>query len=292
MFMSGLVGIGSYHASRQRIRSRTREHGGAAPGLTQQLGELWRFRELIWNMTARDLKVKYKRSWLGFLWTLMNPLITVGVLVTVFSYVVRLPIIHYWAFLISGYFAWNFFSQTLNGGVQAAVGYAYLSRSAYFPQEVLVVSAAFARLVEFFGELVIVMGVLALFHHGGIPMSYIMVLPLIIILFLLVVGISLFIVTFAVYYHDDAVQTISLATMALFYVSPVFYTVDLVPESIRTLYLCNPMALLLDLFHDALYRGEMPDLKFFMITCGIALAFALTGYTAFNRKKREFAEIV
>ena len=185
----------------------------------------------------------------------------------------------------------EFFSQTLNGGVQAAIGNAYLSRSAYFPQEVLVISAAFARMIEFFGEMVIVMVFLAIFHHHGVPLSYIMVVPLFVILFLLVLGISLFVVTFAVYYHD-AVQAISLATLALFYVSPVFYSIEFVPENIQAFYLLNPMALLLNLYHDALYWGKMPDLDFSLITSGIAIAFALVGYAVFNCKKREFAEIV
>jgi lipopolysaccharide transport system permease protein len=235
--------------------------------------------------------VKYQRSWLGFVWTLLNPLVTIGVLVTVFSYVVRISIAHYWAFLISGYFAWNFFSQTLNGGVQAAVGNAYLSRRAYFPQEVLVLSAALARMVEFIGELTIVMVFLIVFHHNGLPVSYIMVLPLVVILFLLVTGISLCVVTVAVYYND-AVQAISLATLALFYISPVFYNIDMVPGSMRTVYRLNPMALLLDLFHDVLYWGNMPDPKDFLVASAVALAFALAGYAVFCRRKREFAEIV
>ncbi len=98
-------------------------------------------------------------------------------------------------------------------------------------------------------------------------------------------------VTFAVYYHD-AIQAISLATMALFYLSPVFYNIDLVPKSIRMSYLFNPMALLLNLYHDILYRGKVPDIRYLLISFGLSLAFVLVGYTVFNRKKREFAEIV
>jgi ABC-type polysaccharide/polyol phosphate export permease/GT2 family glycosyltransferase len=291
LFIKSLSGLGSYHASKSRIKGQTIQHGGENPKLTIQLAELWRYRELIWNLTTRDLKIKYQRSWLGFIWTLLNPLITIGVLVTVFSYVVRIPIPHYWAFLLSGYFSWNYFSQTLNGGVQAAVGNAYLSRSAYFPQETLVISAALARLVEFVGELTIVMLFLVCFHHKGLPISFIMVFPLILNLFLLVIGISFCIVTVAVYYYD-AIQAVSLATLALFYISPVFYSIDLVPESFRIAYLLNPMALLLGVYHDVLYWGKMPNPTYLVLTSISSLAFALIGYTVFNRKKREFAEII
>jgi len=286
-----LIGLGSYHASRWRIASQTRQSGGSRPRLTPQLWEVWHYRELIWNLTARDLKVKYQRSWLGFLWTLLNPLVTVAVLIAVFSYVVRLPIRNYWAFLLSGYFAWNFFSLTLNGGVQAAVGNALLTRSAYFPQEVIIISSALARLLEFFGELAIILILLAVFHHKGFPLSFLMILPITLILLLFSIGISFPLVTLAVYY-EDTVQAIPLATIALFYASPVFYTVDLVPESVRVIYLLNPVALILSLWHTALYQGEMPDLLVLLVSAGIAIVFAWLGYALFNRKKREFAEIV
>jgi ABC-type polysaccharide/polyol phosphate export permease len=291
IFVGSLSGLGSYRVSRGRMRSQTQQSGGRPPRLTGQLSELWRYRGLVWNLAARDLKVKYQRSWLGFLWTLLNPLITIGVLITVFSYVVRLPIDHYWAFLISGYFAWNFFSQTVNGGVQAALGNAYLTRSAYFPQEALVVSSALARLLEFLGELSIVLVLLAIFHHNGIPLSFMMILPLIPVLFLLVIGISLPLVTLAVYYND-VVQAVPLATMMLFYASPVFYNVDLVPQSIRTIYLLNPLALLLNQYHVALYGGQMPALGGLLGLAGVAFGLGLLGYTLFNRRKRQFAEIV
>ena len=76
--------------------------------------EIWSYRDLLRNLVARNLKVKYQRSVLGFLWTLLNPLLTVGVLVMVFTFVVRVQIENYWAFLLSGYFVWNFISQSLN----------------------------------------------------------------------------------------------------------------------------------------------------------------------------------
>jgi ABC-type polysaccharide/polyol phosphate export permease/GT2 family glycosyltransferase len=291
IFVASLVGLGSYYASRRRIREYSRYACGKPPKLKGQLHELWCFRELIWNLTKRDLKVKYQRSWLGFLWTLLNPIITVGVLVTVFSYVIRIPIEHYWAFLISGYFAWNFFSQTLNGGVQAAVGNAYLTRSAYFPQEVLVLSAALARFLEFLGELLIILFLLVLFHHHGIPFSFIGTLPLILILFLLAMGISFPLVTLAVYYKDT-IQIIPLLTLVLFYASPIFYHVDLIPEHVRSVYLLNPLALLMDLFHTVLYLGEFPKPIALFSLIGISILLALAGYIVFNFKKREFAEIV
>ena len=285
------IGLGSYQASRWRRQRRTHLFGGKMPSLVSQFIELWCYRELIWNMCGRDLKVKYQRSWLGFLWTVFNPLVMITVLVAVFSQVIRIPIDHYWAFLISGYFTWNLFAQTINGGVQAAVGNAYLTRSTYFPQEVLILSSSIARLLEYLGELCVVMLLLAIFHHKGIPGSFIMAPLLVAILFIFSVGIAFPLVTLAVYFNDT-IQVIPLATTILFYLSPVFYNLDLVPEAFRPIYILNPMANMLNMFHDALYLGKMPHFSTFLVMTGVAVLCGLFGYMLFNRKKREFAEIV
>ena len=98
---------------------------------------------------VRNLKVKYQRSLLGFVWTLVNPLLTVTILVVVFSHVVRIQVPHYWAFLLSGYFVWNFMLQTLNTGTYIFAEHSRLTRSVAFPSEILVFSAAGSRLIEF-----------------------------------------------------------------------------------------------------------------------------------------------
>ena len=90
----------------------------AAPALPRasRVGQVWRYRELLRGLIVRNLKVKYQRSVLGFVWTLVNPLMTVAILVVVFSHVVRIALPHYWAFLLSGYFVWNFLLQMLSSG--------------------------------------------------------------------------------------------------------------------------------------------------------------------------------
>jgi ABC-2 type transport system permease protein len=272
-------------------RSHIREHGGKRSGIVWQTAELWRYRELVLNLTLRDLKVKYKRSLLGFLWTLVNPIIVVGVLVSVFSYIVRIPLTNYWAFLISNYFIFNFVSMSINGGVQSALGNAYLTRTAYFPQEVLVVSSTLARFMEFCVEFIIVLAALIFFHHKTIPYSFVVIFPLLPILFLFTLGITLPLVAVSVYFRD-AVQIIPLLTMVLFYISPVFYTVDMIPDDLKTVYLLNPMAKILSATHHSLYWGKMPKGSEIVLLATLSFVTSLAGYLIFNCKKREFAEIV
>jgi ABC-type polysaccharide/polyol phosphate export permease/GT2 family glycosyltransferase len=291
LFGISFVGLGSYHFSQMRNQKFVRIFDGRPKGMGSQLAELFQNRELIWNLTLRDLKVKYKRSWLGFFWTLLNPLIVLAVLVAVFSYIVRIPIENYWAFLVSGYFVFFFFSTALDGSVQAALGNAYLWRKAYFSREVLIVSSTLARFLEFLVEISIVLIALVAFHHKGIPYSFIMLIPLLPLLFLFTIGVTFPLATLAIYFND-VLQIIPRFTLALFYISPVFYSIDFVPEKLRDIYLLNPLAVLLNLIHSSLYKGEIPDWGLFLRFLLIAVSFGVVGYIIFNRKKHEFAEIV
>src|SRR5690606_28754931 len=100
--------------------------------------EIRRYRELLRHLVVRNLKVKYSRSLLGLLWTLLNPLLTIGTLVAVFGYVVRIDVPSYWAFLVSGYFVWNFTSMVLNAGPRVLGENIALARSVRVPPHIFV----------------------------------------------------------------------------------------------------------------------------------------------------------
>ena len=163
---------------------------------------VWRYRELLRGLVVRNLKVKYQRSLLGFVWTLVNPLLTVTILVVVFSHVVRLQIPNYWAFLLSGYFAWNFMLQTLTTGTWVFAEHSRLTRSVAFPSEILVFSAAGSRLIEFAAELLLTLAAMVLLHHHGVPGSYVLVPLLVVLQVVMAIGLALPIATLSVFYHD------------------------------------------------------------------------------------------
>ena len=120
--------------------------------------DVWRYRELLRSLVVRNLKVKYQRSVLGFLWTLLNPLLTVAVLSVVFTHVVKIPLRHYVSFLFSSYFVWNFMLQTISSGTFLLAEHAQLARSVAFPKEVPVLAGVISRLVEFAIELSLILG--------------------------------------------------------------------------------------------------------------------------------------
>jgi ABC-type polysaccharide/polyol phosphate export permease len=253
--------------------------------------ELWQYRELMRQLIVRNLKVRYQRSVLGFVWTLLNPLLTMLVLVAVFAYVIRIGVPHYWAFLLSGYFAWVFTMHTLNASAFVITDHAYLARSVAVPSDLLVVSGVFSRLVEYAAELGLVAAALIVFHHHAIPPSFLL-LPVILLLHvLLIVGISMPIASLSVFF-SDVQHGLPVALMMVAYISPVFYPVSYVPASVRTLYLLNPLALLLALYHDVLYEGRMPDPTMFAAVALLAVVACVAGYAWFRRSRALFAEII
>jgi lipopolysaccharide transport system permease protein len=255
------------------------------------LREVWRYRELLRGLVIRNLKVKYQRSMLGFVWTLLNPLLTIGVLTLVFSYFIKVRIEHYWAFVFSGYFVWNFMSQMLSSATYILAEHAPLRRSVAFPSEVLVFATAASRLVEFAIEMVIAVALLGIAHHHGIPASFALIPFLIVIQVLLAAGLAMPIATLSVFY-SDVQHAMPILLLMLFYLSPVFYPVTLVPETLKPFYFLNPLAGLLTLFHQVLYAGQWPSATLLAGVTLVAVGSCAVGYVIFNRYKVLFAEIV
>ena len=260
-------------------------------GTADHLRELWRYRGFVRSLVARNLKVKYQGSLLGFLWTILNPLASVAVLTVVFSHIVRLDLDHYWAFLLSGYFVWHFITQSVSASTYLLVEHAEISRSIAYPQEAPVIAAAVSRLIEFGFELLLILGTLALFHHGGVPVGFAFVPWLVAIVFTLVLAVMLPLATVSVYFRD-VYHGLPLIMTTLFYITPVFYPATLVEGPLSVVYHCNPLVFVLTAFHDAAYRGVAPDLGVCaVLTVGSLVALHL-GYVFFNRSKGLYAELL
>ena len=265
-------------------------HGGSRNRRASVLAELWQYRELLRSLVVRDLKVKYQRSLLGLVWTLLNPLLTVMILVAVFSHVIRIDIGNYWAFLISGFFVWNFISQVLSHTTSLLSNHASLSRSVYFPREILVLSAACSKLVEFLIEIGLVLLVLVAFHHHFVPASWIMLPVLVLIQLVLALGLMFPLAVLSVLFYDVQ-HALPILITSLFYLTPVFYPVSMIPESVRTLYYLNPFVGILDLYHTVLYEAAWPSLEFLGLVSAAATVILILGYAVFKRYKRVCIEI-
>ncbi|HZY44487.1 MAG TPA: ABC transporter permease [Anaerolineae bacterium] len=266
-----------------------------------KLAELWRYRELVYNLTVRDLKVRYKNSVLGIAWSLLNPLLMMLVLTLVYTVMLGQSNRHdYPAFILSGLLPWNFFSASIMGGTRSIVDNSHLIKKVYFPREVLPISLTLSSLINFLMALPVLI-VLSLIL--GVQLTgWIVFLPLVILVQMIFsMGVSLFLAATNVFYRDVQ-QIMEVAILAWFFLTPIIWDVSLLPASKeifgltvpiqRLTYILNPMASIVATYRDILYYGRPIGWDFFLRTILTAIIMLFIGYAVFHRLQKRFAEEV
>lgn len=252
--------------------------------------EVWHFRRLLMSLVARNIKVKYQRSALGLLWTLLNPLLLVLVLVAVFTSVLRIRFDGFWAFLLSGIFAWQFISSAMTRATTILRGHAALRRSVAFPTVIVVLSGLLSLLVEFLLEILIVTVAIFVFYHNGIPMTVVLLPWIIFLLVLMAAGLMFPLSVISVMYYD--VEHAMPAIMRLlFFLTPIMYPVTMIPEHLRGYFYFNPFVGLLELFHMALYEGQWPSWALLGGVTAASSAIFVVGFWIFKRYEAICVEI-
>jgi ABC-2 type transport system permease protein len=235
------------------------------PGPLQRMRNVWRYRELLRNLVRKELKVKYKNSALGFVWTLLNPLLYLVVFSVVFKIILRNNVPLFGIFLLSGLLAWNLFSTSLSAGTSAVVGNGALVQKVWFPREILALAAVGAALAHFFFQLIVLVAALAVFRHAP-AWDYAVILPPALIV-LLVLGAALGIALSAVnVYLRDTQHLLELVLLAWFWLSAIVYPYRLVSDRLGDqayLMLLNPIIPIVISFQRVIYNpprsGVLPD---------------------------------
>lgn len=260
--------------------------------------ELWQYRELIYNLVLRDLKVRYKKSFLGVIWSWLNPLLMMLVFTFIFR---RSDMRDFHIYVLSGILPWNFFSGAVMGGLYSIVSSGHLIKKVYFPREVLPISVVLSNLVNFLIGLPVLF-LLALL--SGVKLNtYVLLLPLpIIIQTLFAIGIVLILSTLEVFYRDTH-MLMDVVMMAWFFLTPIFYTVSSqYPTEMqllgvtfnprRFIFWFNPMASIINTYQDLIYNGTLTVLPFLARTAVTALLILIIGYLFFLRFRGRFGEEV
>lgn len=250
--------------------------------------ELLRYRFLITNLVSRDLKVRYKRSVLGFIWVMLNPLLTMAVISIVFSQVIRFPTQHYYpTFLLGGILIWNLYAQGSVAAMSSLLGNGSVLQRIYVPPSAFVASSIGSALVNLLFAIV-PFYVLALVT--GVPFSLTWVLIVIPILeaSIFSFGIGLIVSALMVFFHDTYEIYTVLVNMYM-YLSPVYYPLSALPQPLRQAEQYNPMFIFMDCFRTAVLNDRLPPLQELalggLMSCGI---FAF-GWLIFTRLERNFA---
>lgn len=274
---------------------------GGKDEMLKRLMELVRYRELVRTLVVRDLKVRYKNSVLGILWSLLNPLAMMAVFTIVFTFMMpnntieRFPV-----FVLCALLPWNFFRDSVMVSIGSIVNNSPLIKKVYFPREVLPLSVVLSNLVNFFLALIVLFVMLVVFRVGFT--AWALLLPLVIFTQLLfVLGLGLMLSTANVFYRDTA-MIMEVVMLAWFFVTPIFWDITILPthrlvlgldlDIHRLTYILNPMASFISTYRVILYHGARPALDFFLRTFFTSLFTLIIGYATFLRHSKVFAEEV
>lgn len=262
------------------------------PALIAQYREILRYREALRNMVARDLKVRYSRSALGVLWSLLSPLLMTLVYSIVFTFLVPMAVEAFPVFVLAGLLPWQFFSSTLGSTTGAITSNAHLINRVYFPREVLPIANLLSNATNFLLALAMLFGFIVLYR---VELSWTLVwLPvLIIIQVALTLGLGLLLSAINVFFRDTQ-QIVDILMLAWFFLTPIIYPIEAVTqERLQTvLQLVNPMAGLVVAYRHILYYGNVPDLGVVSFVAGVAVLLLLAGSLVFRRLSPQFAEEV
>jgi ABC-2 type transport system permease protein len=255
----------------------------------REIRELLDSSNLLWNLVRRDLTVRYKRSIIGFFWTMLNPLILMIILTIVFANIFRFEgIEHYEVYFLSGYLVFAFFTQTTVQSMTSLAWNGGLMKRIRVPKSIFALSTTISGLVNLslaYLPLFVIMIV-----RGAPVRPTILFLPVaFIIIAIFALGVSLLLSALAVYFEDVS-QMYQVGTIALLYMTPIIYPIDIVPGKFLWLIRLNPLTQLIKLARDPVYHGSLPELHILggsMVTAMVAL---IVGWLVFNRLSRGFYE--
>ncbi len=244
--------------------------------------DVLRYRDLVRALVARDLKVRYRRSTLGFVWTMLQPLLMMLVLRTVFSAVFRSDsMLNYPVYALAGILFWNFFSQSIVTSMNSLRSNAILLQKLPVPKAVFPLATVLSGVINLLFAMVPLFLILLISRHPITPALFF--LPVSIFLAtLFTLGAGLMLAPLAVFF-TDTVEMIGVVLTLLFYLTPVIYPKDIVPERMRWIVRFNPIRSILEVFRDPIFYGKVPPLSHLAVCTSIAIiAFAL-GAWVFRR---------
>ena len=260
------------------------------------LSELVASRELLVNLTLRELRGKYKRSVLGWTWSLLNPLATMAIFTVVFAYFLKVDVppgepsgLDVFAlYLLCGLLPWNLLSNGMSGSMGSLLGNSNLIKKVYFPREILVIANVASWVVAFLIEMAVLALVLVIFGNFVLPWL-LPVLALVVIQTAFVVGLGLMLSVLNVYFRDVQ-HFMGILLQLWFYGTPIVYPITVVPESIRFVYGLNPMVRFVEAYRDCLYDLRMPPLLDWIYLVAVAAVTLAAGWAIFVKLEPKLAE--
>jgi len=250
------------------------------------LGHFKNYKSLLKELVFRDLKVKYRRSFLGYLWSLLNPLLMMVVMTVVFSYMFRFDIPNFPLYLICGNTLWTFFNESTNMAMRSVLDNGSLIRKVYIPKFIFPISRVLSSFVTMSFSLVAIVIVMAFTKVPLTPAMLAFPIPLFFLL-LFSMGIGMILSALSVYFRD-IVHLYGVLTLAWMYFTPIFYPITALPEQVAFMVKFNPMYHYITFFRELVLYGKMPG---WAIWTGSILAGVVSmalGLVIFRKMQKNF----
>lgn len=251
--------------------------------------EIYNYRTMISSLIKRDLRGRYKGSVLGFAWTFLNPLLQLMVYTVVFSKIMRAGIEDYYLFLFVALIPWIAFSASFTGGASCIISQKEMVKKIYFPREVLPIAHVTCQFVNMLLSFIVVFAVL-FFSGKGININAIIYLPVVVLAeYLLAISIAMISSAITVYLRDLE-HIFIIVGLAWQFMSPVMYSVDMVPEDMQSFFMMNPMTPILIAYRDILYYKQPPQLQTLLYGYVFSVILLIVGFCVFHILNKHFVE--
>ena len=249
---------------------------------------LYDYRELLKTSVKKDIGGKYKHSFLGVLWSFVNPLLQIIVYAIVFPLIMRNNIEYYVVFMVCGLIPWNYFSTVINRASFTMIENGNIIKKVYFPREILPLSVVTSETVTFLISSIIIVA-FTIGYGLGITINIVFYPILLVIQFILLLGISLFVSSITVYFRDLQ-HFIGVLLQLFFYATPIVYSIDAIPENFTWIFKFNPMTYIIEGYRDIFYYQTMPNFKALGIVFLVSCLILFIGYKIFKKLEKGFAE--
>lgn len=250
--------------------------------------EIYNYRELLKTNIKKEIRGKYKGSWLGVLWTFLNPLLMLAVYAFVFPYILRVNVDNYTIFMIVALIPWNFFTTAIQSGTGSVVANGNILKKVYFPREIIPISITTSQSVNFLITCII-MAVFIIFSGVGFSVHALLFPLLVLIQYILILGLT-FILSALTVFVRDIDHFVSVILMLGFYATPIVYQGEMLPKKFQIFLKLNPMAQLVEAYRSILYYHRMPDMTMLVIWGLGSVALLVVGYLIFKKLEKSFVE--
>ena len=255
------------------------------------LREIWEYRDLLYFLLWRDVKGRYKQMALGPLWIVIHPLLNMVIFSLVFGVVAKLPSngVPYPIFTYTAILPWTFFSSAVMGATHSLLSNSHLITKVYFPRLIVPIVSVLAGLIDFSISFLILLGMMV--YYGYLPGWRIFALPFFLLLAAAIgLGVGLWAATWVMHYRDVA-QLVSYLVRGWMYVTPVVYSMSIIPERWQPLYRLNPMTNVIEGFRWALLGAGTPPDKFLLFSMMLTIPLLIGGAYYFRRTERTIVDI-